>query len=324
MLIYNTTPVWGRVCFPTSPSDIINSNFTSSMNFGTLEEWFSDVKACWTIILASAGFAFVFGIMYMLLVRYCAKIIVWLSIFAYLACLTGLGFLCYWKGIAMQNTTSASAQSSTTTSFTSEISNGTNLKALAIVFWAIALVSLVLIFCLCTRIQMAIAIVQSSADYVRDVLSSLFVPPVSGFCLCLFWAFWIVSIVFVYSIGKITNNPSTPFASVQWTQNTKYMLIVQLFCGLWTNAFISALTQFILASSVCIWYFSQGTGQGVHRPISRSVYRAFRYHLGSIAFGAFILALVQFVRLMLEYVNRHMQASGATQNRCVRYAVNCL
>lgn len=53
---------------------------------------------------------------------------------------------------------------------------------------------------------------------------------------------------------------------------------------------IDALSQFVLASTVAIWYFS-GT-QKAHNPIKRSFYRAFRYHLGSLAFGAFILAVV--------------------------------
>lgn len=76
-----------------------------------------------------------------------------------------------------------------------------------------------------------------------------------------------------------------------------------IFGGLWKNAFLGALLQFILVSSVAIWYFSQGTGVA-HKPISRSIYRAFRFHLGSIALGAFLLAVVQFIRLILAYITK--------------------
>lgn len=37
---------------------------------------------------------------------------------------------------------------------------------------------------------------------------------------------------------------------------------------------------------------------------SASFHRAWRYHLGSVALGSFIIALVQLFRLILEYVNR--------------------
>jgi len=41
----------------------------------------------------------------------------------------------------------------------------------------------------------------------------------------------------------------------------------------------------------------------VDAAVSRSVYRAFRYHLGSLAFGAFLVAVVQMTKLILEYIH---------------------
>lgn len=61
-----------------------------------------------------------------------------------------------------------------------------------------------------------------------------------------------------------------------------------------------ALCQFIIASACAIWYWEQN---GTHKPISRSIYRAFRYHLGSLAFGSLLLAIVQMIRIILAYVD---------------------
>jgi hypothetical protein len=77
------------------------------------------------------------------------------------------------------------------------------------------------------------------------------------------------------------------------------MLWYHLFGGLWTNALILAINQFIIASAVSIWYFAHGTGQGPHLPVSRSIYRAFRFHFGSLAFGALILAIVIIIKKQL-------------------------
>lgn len=90
--------------------------------------------------------------------------------------------------------------------------------------------------------------------------------------------------------------PDGPFGSIKWKNSTRYMLIYFIFGILWKNAFISALCMFILGSSVCIWYFSpmkpNSDEKNCHNPIKRSIYRAFRYHLGSLAFGSLILAIV--------------------------------
>ena len=112
-------------------------------------------------------------------------------------------------------------------------------------------------------------------------------------------AYWITAALYLYSIGDITKGGLTPFASVKWTDQTRYLIIYFIFGGLWVNAFILAVNQFVLASTVSIWYFGQ---QKPHMPITRSVYRAFRYHLGSLAFGSLILAIVQFIRVILSYV----------------------
>lgn len=143
--------------------------------------------------------------------------------------------------------------------------------------------------------------------------------------IMIFWAVWLIIVFYVYSVGTYTKNLSSqsPFASVTWNNNTRYALIYFLFGGLWKNAFLQALNQFIIASAVAIWYFSQGPGQGVHKPIARSIYRAFRYHLGSLAFGALILAIVQMIRLILAYIQKQVKKSGG-DNRLIKFFLNCL
>lgn len=39
-------------------------------------------------------------------------------------------------------------------------------------------------------------------------------------------------------------------------------------------------------------------------PVVRSMRRTVRFHLGSIAFGSLVLAVVQFVRLVLDYLDK--------------------
>ncbi len=87
---------------------------------------------------------------------------------------------------------------------------------------------------------------------------------------------------------------------------------------------MQAIGLFVLCSAPCIWYFNGGNSQ-LHAPITRSLYRAFRYHLGSLAFGSFILAIVQLIRLILEYITQQAKQSGLDQsNKMVKYLLDCL
>ncbi|MCJ8735528.1 hypothetical protein PDJAM_G00248130 [Pangasius djambal] len=49
--------------------------------------------------------------------------------------------------------------------------------------------------------------------------------------------------------------------------------------------------------------------------------RALRYHVGSLAFGALILTLVQIVRILLEYIDHKFREA---QNPCARFVMCCL
>ena len=64
--------------------------------------------------------------------------------------------------------------------------------------------------------------------------------------------------------------------------------------------------------------------QELDSPVCSGFWMTFRYHFGSLAFGSFILALVQFIQFIFEIFNRQLEASGAGTNCCVEYLVNCI
>lgn len=165
-------------------------------------------------------------------------------------------------------------------------------KITSYVIWAIAGVSLIGLLCMWKNIKLAIAIIKTATLYVIDTPLSMLVPPFFAIAIAVWWGVWIFGFVHIYSWGTFKKSPTTIFGSVTHDEKTFIYIWVYIFIGLWVSAFILAVNTFVLASSTCIWYFSQGPGQSVHRPISRSLYRAFRYHLGSLAFGSFILAVV--------------------------------
>ena len=45
-------------------------------------------------------------------------------------------------------------------------------------------------------------------------------------------------------------------------------------------------------------------------PVATSFWRLVRYHLGSVAFGSFIIALVQLIRIIMQYVERKLAKKG--------------
>lgn len=90
-----------------------------------------------------------------------------------------------------------------------------------------------------------------------------------------------------------------------------------MFGTLWTNALLGAMGIFVIASACSMWYYSHGPGQELDSPILRSYKMIFRFHFGSLAFGSFILAVVQMLQLAVEAFKKQAEASGADQNPCM-------
>jgi len=84
------------------------------------------------------------------------------------------------------------------------------------------------------------------------------------------------------------------------------------FSLLWNNAFLIALGQCIIAGAVCVWFFAPRSNKMVVKSVSVSTWNCFRFHTGSLAFGAFILAVVQFIRYWLMYLEKQ---AAAQKNR---------
>ena len=79
---------------------------------------------------------------------------------------------------------------------------------------------------------------------------------------------------------------------MKWNTETEYVFLYSLFGYLWMNAFIIGVTQFTISASVALWYFTSTDENNGKGSLITGFYWVFRYHLGSIAFGAFLIAVV--------------------------------
>lgn len=75
-----------------------------------------------------------------------------------------------------------------------------------------------------------------------------------------------------------------------------------MFGGFWNLAFILAISHFVVTAGTCIWYFNRQVNDKTH-PFLTGLWWLFRYHLGSVAFGSLILALVYVLRVIADMIH---------------------
>ncbi|EGR33784.1 solute carrier family 44 protein member 2, putative [Ichthyophthirius multifiliis] len=325
--IYETKKFLDLICMPTTQAfqaigGSAQKQVNTFMSSGTLGDWINDLKTCQWVLVGSLGCAFVLGMLYMLFLRLFAGLIVWLCILIFFIAIIGLGYYSYKSSMDIKQYLENNSEAQNKTR-----DNQLSYLYLAYILWAFAGLSLFFLFCYRKKIAQAIAIIKTTTSFVTDTCSVLLVPPIVTILNGLWWVFWICGFIFLYAIdkdGNIKKSPNSIFAKPIHSEEVKKLLWAFLFIGLWVNAFIQTFCQFVSASSACIWYFSHGEEGQKHAPVSTSIYRAFRYHLGSLAFGSLLLAIVQSIRILLAYMEKQMKSAGASNNKVAKYLIKCL
>lgn len=96
-----------------------------------------------------------------------------------------------------------------------------------------------------------------------------------------------------------------------------------IFSFLWNANFIDAIGITVIAGAVCQWYWIRPTGEGTSRrkrmpswcPLLSAYSRVFRFHLGSMAYGSAIVAIVQLLRLIMAYIDQ--KTKDLQKNYCI-------
>ena len=85
------------------------------------------------------------------------------------------------------------------------------------------------------------------------------------------------------------------------------MWFYHLFGLLWTAAFVLAAMNFTLSSAASQWYFTEGGEDGnaqadLGTPVMTGLKRAFGVHGGTLAFGSFLVATLEAIRMIVDYL----------------------
>ena len=180
-----------------------------------------------------------------------------------------------------------------------------NYDIYAYISWGIAGLLLIILLCCCSRIRLAVAVCKCAGQFVASVCGIVLVPIWQTILVVVLWVAAIIAIIWLAASATYVPTQSSGsydvFTSVANYGDEKLIYLYYFVFGtLWTNALFQAIGIFVIASACTMWYYSHGPGQELDSPILRSYKMVFRYHLGSLAFGSLILAIVQFMQLIVE------------------------
>lgn len=312
-----------------------------------------DIVASGYLILIFLGMGTVFAFLWIVIMRWISGAMVWISIFMVIGLLGFGAYWCFTKYYELKNQNVVS-EWGFDEAFALNFSYYLQLKetwlAFACTTSTFLAIFVFLLLILCSRICLAIELIKEGSRAIGNMIFTLFwpiIPFLLQIGLLIYMGF---SVAYIASMGNsefysnstntssngvdyyLSRTPCTPDSSTagQVCDFVKYggeqyiipVLVFMLFMFLWVMNFIVALGQMTLAGSFASYYWAFEKPKDIPAfPLTAAFYRSLRYHLGTLAFGSLIIAIIQMVRIVLEYLDHKIKGK---ENPVAKFFLKCL
>jgi len=335
-LPYNTTE-WKSFCIPALESPITIKGYDNPSE--QFHRQVNDLWAALPMIGVAAALAFIVGFLYVELMQRCLKFLVWTAIFMITIGGFFITYCFYISSVTMQDEN---------TRLTQQVIGA---------FFAFATVMFLLItIFLRQRIRIAIEVINVAGMALKDMPLLVWFPFSFAIVPTAFAIVWVVVTALMFSMSE-TESVATPekilgitsggllnsyqekfpanYTKINYESTVEYTFGFHFFMFLWITQFCVYWLYTVIAGAIGDWYFSrkgedgqrvvgEEDGQLSKKPIWGSVKRTTWYHSGSIAFGACIIAVVQFMRACLVYFEKQMGKEGGCMQKYCLKILHCI
>lgn len=326
MSILSMNIVINRFCLPIGTRNNINednskeeedgassANQLFNMIFSNTDRliiWMGDLYTTWLALFASLFWSFIIALVFLVIVRFCAGFMIYSTIVLILGGFIALGVFCHKKA--------------NEPSYINDSILHWTMIALAICCYVVSGIWLLYIIFMCNRIRLAVNLMSAAAKYIGQNFCIVVVPIIFLVFSGLYYAYWIYCSIYLYSAGEVYKSSSL-IANMKWSSKTRYAWWYHMFSLIYIHELIRAISEFVYASSACIWYFTheKETREGL---IKKSFERVFRYHFGSLAFGALIITIIKFIMFFTNFFKRRIdntRRNNGKIGRCFKCLLCC-
>ena len=169
------------------------------------------------------------------------------------------------------------------------------------------------------------AVMQAASDFVSTNKKLLFTPIFAYLLAFIFFALWLVFAAYLYSIGPVQWRAYSFLADIAMDDRTFYIMWYFLFCLFWVVAFIMSVQKFVVAATAAQWFFDDIADGEKTASVGTSLKWALWYNCGSIAFGSFLIALINLIKVIFEYIDKKYRELDEESPiyKCASCAVRC-
>ena len=196
----------------------------------------------------------------------------------------------------------------------------------SIIFWSIAGLYICFMCCQWKNIALGASILQASSDFLSSNTRIILMPVFIYILMIPIAGVWLFSTVHLMSLGTPYYIPDSYVSGMIYENTITYLFLFMLFGLFWVIAFLDAIQMFSIAATCCMWYFSGQGSDDASKTGSVSIMLSFKwalwYHLGSLAWGSFLIAVITMIKVIFEYFAHKLEKTTGN-NPLVKCALCC-
>eukprot|EP00299_Pterocystis_sp_00344_P016806 c8429_g1_i2.p1 GENE.c8429_g1_i2~~c8429_g1_i2.p1 ORF type:complete len:643 (-),score=98.17 c8429_g1_i2:75-2003(-) len=280
---------------------------------------YHDIQVTWYVILACGlGGGIILAFIFLQFLRCLATPIVWLSLLLFFAGLVVVDYLLAGKagiasGIGVHAPTGEGSGHFGTPKVEEQYQQ--YYKILFWIFIGISVAFVLVVMFMFHRIQLSIALIHEAADVIRAMPQLILTPFIPVLLVGGVFMYGIFIAAFLASCGTIENG------QLVWDRTLRRLMIYHVFFCLWVFYFLSGLHSVVMAGAVAAYYWIRDK-HTLQSPVSHSIFRSVRYHVGSVAFGSLVLATVKLLRWYLMHMSKRLKRLSGN-NQIIKVVLCC-
>jgi choline transporter-like protein 2/4/5 len=298
---YESTPIMRR-CIPSNKALISPEMKAEAAKVDDLvTRAMDDVQRGWKAVAISGAIALLLGFVWLVILRWLAGVMVWVTILACLAGCAALSFYTFNEG-----NTRVAAALALDPQDPDKTRNAKGIQILSYCFFGVTGILILITLFMFKRIQIAIEIIKLAGKALNAMPFLITVPIFGMMAVSLVFIYFGFIGVYLYSAGTVEYDGFS--RTFVFDKELKKVIAYHVFGCIWTVMFIIGVCQVTIAGAVAQFYFTREPDEPLPlNSTGASFWRCIRYHLGSVAFGSFIIAVVVMIRLTLEYIKRQLK-----------------
>ncbi|XP_042865088.1 choline transporter-like protein 1 [Penaeus japonicus] len=325
---------FGYYCLPLSLSaagnttDQVLTALTGTSGTDFFRTAGRDLRSSWREIIYMCLIALALSIIVTAMLRFLAPVIVWITVVLIIVASVAVTIFLWvsWhnrKQAVQKSADSSKNNNDTMSEYEKDVlqKSVTNFLIMAIVSTIFTILTIVLLIAMRKRIKLVIALFKEAGKAVAAMPLILLQPVWTCVWLVLVCLLGFIGVLIIESSG----DPKLYQGTVVFVKSSviAHLRWYHLFALLWITQFLVACQHVTIAGAISQWYFKRNKKQ-LGWPILTSMKRMYRYHLGSIALGSLIIALVKFVRFILKYLEKRLSGQSQACSWALRCCQCCL